>query len=128
MATKSATLRSIISFLADLGEEPSTEEDLSFTIDGFAAKSITDKKLSNTADSEVFNLLGSDLCGLIVVSRDYPFGLEFAVGETQMTNGMIYVWWGDDDDEAAYPNSSILLTGNTANDSNLIIFQIQANP
>lgn len=126
MATRQATLRAIFSYVNDLGETPEFEVDEVFKLQGFNNVSVTRRVLANGDDSTSFALLGSTLCALVVLSVDHPFGLELATGETQLTNGKVFVWWGDDDDEAAIPNSSILLTGNGSNDSNLIIFQVEA--
>ena len=126
MATKSASIRAILKFIADTGESPEQQFDEEITISGFDNISINRYTLANGADSTSYSLLGSDLAALVIYAVDYPFGLELAAAETEMANGRLFVWWGDDDDEAAYPNSSVLLTGNGTNDSELLIFQVQA--
>ncbi len=126
MAIQALTLSLLAEYVADTGDTPNPIADIALSVSEFDEYTVTRKLLANAADSEVFNLLSDELAALIVYSRDYPFSLELATGESLLANGRLFVWMGDDVDEAAFPNASILLTGNTTNDSALVIIQVLA--
>lgn len=126
MATQAARFAALFSYIADTGDTPDEQIDEELVITGFDQWVITRYTLANASDSVAFNLLAAKLAALIVFSKDYPFGLELAVGESAMVNGRLFTWWGDSEDTVAFPNASILLTGNGANDSHLVIAQVRS--
>ena len=127
--TQNAALRIVLQHMADTGESPEQSIDTDkigrsgFTLSGY--DDITPgRRLLLAVDADDQALAFDDAIGVLLVSRDYPFSLRLADGETLMTNLRAWLAFADDTD-AGVLQTSVLLTGNGVNAANLEIWIIE---
>lgn len=122
MATKSSTLEIILEILNDVGETPACTLTPSpvLTLSSWLKRSDLRFTLDNAATDQALGIT-EELIAVVIYSHDYPFSARLKTGEKLLTNGRLFVWWGDDELESAYDGTAddILLTGNTDNDSDI---------
>lgn len=63
-------------------------------------------------------------CALLIVSRDYPFSLRLAAGETLLTNVRKFELFADDTDDGVL-EGPVLLTGNGTNQASLEVWIVE---
>lgn len=73
------------------------------------------------ADQE---LAFTEACALLIVSRDYPFSLRLADGETLLANLRKFVLFADDTDDGIL-EGPVLLTGNGSNQASLEVWIVE---
>lgn len=127
MAAPYAALRLIAEFFNDVGEEAADEIDTGQLPSPLPLLSVTDRNakrhtLANGATDEALTFTSA--VALIIVTTDYPFTVKRASGETAWTNVRSFCVWADDTD-AAVATTSVLLSGNGANDAHLLIWVIE---
>lgn len=127
--TLNAALRLVVEHANDTGESPEKTLDTKaldragLVLSGY--DSITPgKRLKLAPTDDDVEVTFTAAIGIVIVSRDYSFKLRHAVGETLLGNLRAYVVWAADiDTEIA--TTSVLLTGNGADTSNLEIWIIE---
>ena len=125
MATKSATLRGILSLINDVGESPSCDLDESLSLSGYKKIHHDRFPLAAAAADEAMGIT-EELIGVIIFSHDYPFSLRMKAAEKQVTNTRLFVIWGDDQLDAAYDGlvDDILLSGDGSNEADIEAYLI----
>lgn len=66
----------------------------------------------------------TNACALLIVSRDYPFSLRLAAGETLMSNLRKFELFADDTDDGIL-EGPVLLTGNGTNQASLEVWIVE---
>ena len=122
-ATQSFLARLILQHIPDTGSAAEKEFDEELTLSGFDSLTPGQRlKLSNSATDQAVTF--TDAIGVWIFSHDNPFDWRLAAGETLVENARLLFMMADDTDDGLH-QISILLTGNTANDSNLEIWLIE---
>lgn len=116
MADPAASFRIIVEQIADTGESPETSYDETFSLDGFE-EDVSKRILLEAADADVAVTFTAGI-SVLVFSIDNPFKMRLAGGETLMDNLRLFLVVCDDEDDEAL-STSILLTGNGANQSRI---------
>lgn len=121
--TQSVIARLILQHVSDTGETPEKEYDEEYTLTGFA--DITPgRRLKLAAAAADQALTFTDVIGILITSRDNPFDLKVGAGETALTNLRSFFVLAEDTDDGVH-QTSVLLSGNGSNESNLEIWLIE---
>lgn len=127
MATKSATLRSILELINDVGETPGCDLDEVISLSGW--DNLTHKQFKLAAAAADVPLgLTADATLVVLYSHDNPFTVRLASGEKQVTSTRLFAFMGDDEAVAAYDTAGpddILLSGNGTNEASIDAFIIE---
>lgn len=123
MATKSATLRTLLTAVNDAGEEPEKSLDESFVLASFTDFT-PGRRIRLAAAAADQAVTFTDAIALLVVSHDYPFSLRLAAAETLLENLRSFLVWADDEDSGVH-QTSVLLTGNGTNVADLEVWIIE---
>ena len=129
MATPQADLRVLLNLSSDADVTPETRFDSHaapqgpFLLSGYSVKQLTTLVLTPDADDQALSV--ADACGLLLVS-DQPFSLRLAALETLVPHLRCFLVWQDsvsENDPAIV--TSVLLTGNAANECTIEVFKIE---
>lgn len=122
MATRTATLRTILEAVSDVGELPDQKLDVSAALDGYTDFTVRSVPLAAAAADQAFTFTG--VIAVVIASRDNPFKLRLAAGETLLANLKLFIAWAKDE-ATAIKTTSFLLTGNGSNTANLDMWLIE---
>lgn len=100
--------------------------DESVVLEGYKTADLNKRlQLAPSAEDVSVTFQGPGL--LVIQSRDYPFGIRMAAGETLLSNLRHFSLGGADLTASVHPGGSVLLYGNGENVANLFLRVVESN-